>query len=281
MAKAIELHPTEEELAYWKGQISNHCVSILGLSSQEEIEKRTQDVLNKAISGWERAPKTFSARVRNLTKNWGVSGENKDKLKPIRDQLAGKETKNDQRMRRKESELNTFLELYDGFASQLAEADRRYFDRRVRYYLGEFNFNMSSDLPLVLELVTEELLHRRVMTQMATQTEDFTASLEASSIYSRVLKQITENMSNIQKILGITRQQRQTALGGTEGSVSEISVKLEEKKKNIAKIRAEEKKQEETLMNAKIERGDLNQLPEDPETLRALISASEDIEVEK
>jgi hypothetical protein len=281
MAKLVELHPTEEELQYWRGQISNHCVSILGLSSQEEIDKRTQDIINRAISGWSRAPKTFSARIRKLTKDWGTNGENKENLKPVQDQLSGKIGKDDQSLRRKESELNTFMELYEGFANQLPVHDKTYFDRRVRYYLTEFNFNMSSDLPLVLELITEELLHRRVMAQMATQHEDFTESLEASAIYSKVLRNITENMSNIQKTLGITRQQRQTALGGTEGSVSEISMKLEEKKKSIEKIRAEEKKQEETLMRAKIERGDINQLPEDPDMLKALINAGEEIEVEK
>lgn len=274
--KVVALHPTSEEVEHWRDQLRPLYEIRLGEGKVTEIEEAITKAIEKAKVGWPGAPKSFAARVRNASKKWGVDGENTKNLKNNEATIEEKERKKvqDTVLKRRQRELDAFMSLYDGFTKSLETEDEKYFHSRVRYYMREMRFNMSSDLPLLLELIAEELLHRRIMTKVAT-SED----LSAIATLSKMLKLITENMSNIQKTLGITRQQRQSALGGTEGSVAEVSMLLDEKKKSIAKIEKEEKRQEDILMQAKKASDDINKIPDDPAELRRILTRTEAIEV--
>ena len=277
MAKIEELHPTQDEIDYWKEQVRPIFELRLGTENTDKVDKAIEDVIEKAKSGWPKAPKSFATRVRNAAKDWGVDGENKKHLVQNKNKgyKVSKKYK-DTVLARRERELEAFLELYDGFTEKLEEKDKKYFRNRVKYYMREYRFNMSSDLPLLLELIAEELLHRRIMVDVAAEND-----LSDVNKLSKTLKLVTESMREIQKVLGITRQQRQKALGGTEGSVAEVSMLLEEKKKKIEAIEKEEKEQERILMQAKLNRDDINSIPDDQNELKRILSRTEDIEVSR
>jgi len=273
--KIVELHPTAEEIEHWRDQIRPLYEIRLGEGNVRAIEETMAKAIEKAKTGWPGAPKSFSSRVRSISKSWGTDGENEKNLKQNVNAIEKEQKKiRDTVLARRERELDAFMDLYNGFTKELNPDDEKYFHNRVRYYMREMRFNMSSDLPLLLELIAEELLHRRIMVEVAKGKD-----LSAVATLSKMLKLITENMSNIQKTLGITRQQRQTALGGTEGSVAEVSMLLDDKRKTITKIETEEKRQEELLMQAKKARGDINPIPDDPSELRRILTRTEAIEV--
>lgn len=271
----IELHPSDDEIAIWKEELDSIVRDRKKKLSDEEVAQEIEIIIAKAKKGWKKAPKTFSGRVRNIAKTWGkeTSGRKKKKEDSKKDELYINKDRETILGKRKK-EIAKFLEFYSEFIESLSEGEKDYFSERVKFYLKEFKFNMSSDLPLLLELITMEMVHRRLMTTLASSEDNKEIKSSAS-----LMKSIVADMSSIQATLGITRIQRQKAMGGTEGSVAEVSVLLEKKKKQLAKIKEEEEKQEELLMQAKISRSDLNPIPDDKEELRNVLKKAEEIEV--
>jgi len=270
------LHPTQDEQDYWAEQIKPIFERRFGKDNQDKVDEAVLDVIEKAKAGFANAPKTFSGRVRMLSKDFGVQGRaKKQQKKAKKTKKVQKDARRDTMLARREREVAEFMKLYEGYTKELSKLDRDYFKERINYYMREIRLNMSSDLPLLLQLITLELTHRKLMVQMAEADE---TNLKALSDITKVLNLATENMSDVQKTLGISRQQRQKAMGGSEGSVAEISITLEDKKKKIAQIEREEREQEELLLEAKMSTGDLNEIPSDPAELRQILNNAEAIE---
>ena len=100
-------------------------------------------------------------------------------------------------------------------------------------YSRDFDFNDSSDKPLLDQLLVEELMQRRL----------FRKSLKyPDQNYDKKLNDSVKRVTDIQTKLGITREQRAGILNKIDGNVAQLAISLDEK---LEKMPAEMKRQYE------------------------------------
>lgn len=269
-----ELHPTEEEIAYHKRELVPIIQARLG---KEDVEEDVEKILQDCIKGWPKAPKSFAKRVQKRAKLYGTDGEGIDNLiqnkagRPKGRKSPSKPRANPTLSRMK-ARMEAFSKSYESFTKQLNEAQRAYFVDRLEFYIGEFDFNMSSDLSLLMQLIMDELHISELQVAMVTAEK----TSEKISI-TKAINVLTENVIGLQKILGVTREQRQKGMSGKEGSIAQISMSYEEKLTAIEKIARKEEEQERLLLQAKIKRGDQNKIPDDKNELKQILDAEEEL----
>jgi len=255
MAKPTKLHPTDEEIAFFREKLTPLFISRTG---KEDVSKEVDAVIQDCIAGWERAPKSFADRISNRAKAYGIDGEN---LQPV---VA--------KPKKKKSKLQIFTEMYTPFIKKVKAHHKKIFLDRLEYYLSEFDFNLSADLTLLLQLVMNEI-HISEM-----QVEMFNAETpQERNALAKALKMLNENSVDLQETLGITREQRQKGMGSHEGSVAEIAVSLDEKLKKREVEKAKELEHEKVMLKLKEERNDYNEVPDDPVELAQILEQDAEI----
>ena len=264
MAKVVELHPTEKEIEYHKNRIRPVFQARL---KKENVEEEIEKVIQDCIKGWPSAPKSFAVRVSKRAKLYGVDGENKRFL------LAKKERKILTPDERREQKIKKFADFIEPVIKKLNVRERKQFFNRLEFYMDEFEFNYSSDLSLLSQLILSEIYIQGLQLQLLKSD----TTREKSDI-SRAITNFTSNVIDLQKRLGITREQRQKGMGGTEGSVAEISLKLDEKLKEREKQKIREEDRERMLYEAKLRRDDINKIPTDKRELAEILRREEEIE---
>jgi hypothetical protein len=268
--KSMQLFPSEEEVEYYRKELTDLYKLRLGT---DDVSEQVENILKTSIDGFTNAPKTLKARVYSIAK----IGQKHEKHRKAKESTKPKNYTKlalDSRVKK----LQEFIDLYDGFAKHLIDEDKQYVNKRLEFYIKEFEFNQSSDLPLLLQLITEELLQRRLMIFLATNMNDESGAIIIADA-SKAIKNLSDDMSNLQVKLGITRQQRETATGAKEGSISEIVVQLEKKKKKIAEVEKIEREQEQIWEEMKKKRGDYNPVPDSKEETERIISGYSGIKI--
>lgn len=217
---------------------------------QGDIELKIEYVIRGCIEGWNRCPKTFQQRVDKKTQRntqaWTyIEQHNADKRKVREEKLRMddvsdevlKEEGLDKRPDSKYSEtLLGGITLDDLFkAAALGEEERLFYLEREKAYRSEFDFNISSDEAILQQLITDEVIMRRVRYAML-KGKDITTEVAVDKLSNR----IRENQIK----LGITREQRERERSGTGGNIAEVSVRLESRLKSIKSIQDKAKQAE-------------------------------------
>lgn len=268
MPKDKKLHPTEDEISFHKQRITP---VIKARSKKDDVSNEVDSVIEDCINGWPNAPKSFANRITRRAKLYGIDGENTNNLK----KPANKKKDIDGFLSRRSKKLEKFMALYDPFVKKLTKVQQDHFFERLSFYLNEFDFNLSSDLTLLLQLIVSEISVSDKQVKMLKEKD-----IKVQAAMSKFIMSINEEMLNLQKVLGITREQRQKGMGHAEGSISALAASVDEKIKNVGKIEAKEKEQEDLLMEAKMRRDDLNPIPDDPTELAEILKSEEEIRVE-
>lgn len=259
MAKPVKLHPTEEEIEYYREILTPLFATRTG---RADVFKEVDAALQDCIRGWEGAPKSFEARVRARAKLYGIDGEN---LKPVEAKIVIP-------VEDKKTRLEIFTEMYQPFIKKIKPVHRKIFLDRLEYYLTEFDFNLSADLTLLLQLVMNEI-HISEM-----QVEMFNADGPAErSALAKALKMLNENSVDLQQTLGITREQRQKGMGSKEGSVADAALSLDIKLKAQAQKNKMDLEREKLLLKLKSDRNDFNDVPDDPVELATILEMDSEI----
>jgi len=235
--KVIRLDPTAEEVKraeeMLRSFLENHPEK---LKENETIEDKVQQIIQKAIEGYPYAPKTFLGRIRSISRiNLGYD-----------DRLGG--TDINSYIHKREEEIQKILaerekDLYPGLSMQdlrksLSPAERKRWIEREAYYRNEFDLNNASDVPLLLQVLTEEIIQYRLIKQ---KLKDQNADVD---------KQLTESYNRLNKALehlGITRRQRQSVKQESEGNIAKLAEILDEKLRRIDAIMEKDLREEETL----------------------------------
>jgi hypothetical protein len=125
---------------------------------------------------------------------------------------------------------------------------------RESHYETEFEFNQSSDKPLLYQLLVEELTQRRLGALMLKSPK------EADS-YSKLMTESLKRLQDTQTKLGITREQRADAIDNRTGDVSSLSIDLDEKIRR-AKLKIDEWAKDTAKRRFQRDQGDpINPLP--------------------
>jgi len=139
----------------------------------------------------------------------------------------------------------------DQILKKLKSPDRKFWLAREKFYRNEFDFNDSSDFALLMELLSDELEHKRIVEMRLTTDEpdDLVAlSRSATECFNRLEK--------AQRSLGITREQRKDELDDGEGDIAALSVNLDKKLKTIEAIKKADLIERDEYLAKKHARGD-------------------------
>jgi hypothetical protein len=193
-----------------------------GLDSGMAIQK-AESILTEAQKGWPHAPKDINIRIKMKS---GYDWSPHKNLKSNPEYLPNVQNANLNRD-------NTINDLYK-WENNLADGEKNWWAEREAIYRKEFEFNKSSDEPLLFQLLTEELNQKRLATLLLENPRK-------ADLYSKFMTDSLKRLQETQIKLGITREQRADLLENAEGDISSLSIRFEDK---IAVARAKIKEWE-------------------------------------
>jgi hypothetical protein len=217
-----QIEMTEEDRQRWFLPLKEYFIS-KGLSP-EDAEKEIEKSFLECSEGWERAPRDLDTRIKMKT---GFHWKSHSNLRP-RQKKTDEEILEETPQEDKDDISENYIDSY------VKPHEKIWIEERRRVYYSEFDFNPSSDKPLVDQLLVEELIQRRIFKNQLQGT--------LKNLDSRVLTESLKRMSDIQTKLGITREQRAGILNNIDGNVAQLSVSLDQK---LITMTEEEKKNEE------------------------------------
>ena len=241
----------------WTGPLLEYYAANKNMDPEEAMSK-IAEVFQQVEKGWNHAPSDIDTRIQMKT---GLAWKSHGNLVPIRGK--GKEGK---------IEIDEKNEVASYVYQYLSTKEKEWWAKRIIEYSKDFEFNDSSDKPLLTQLLVEEILQRRLFIKQLKE-KDLNLSKEIESSLKRV--------TDIQVKLGITREQRSGALDNIDGNVADLSLSLNKKLKNMPiemKAQYDDELRYETL---KRQNPPVNQLPP-KETMLAIVkkdSRKEGVEV--
>ena len=223
MTDLQKMEISETEISQARKKLISHFLEVL--ESEDQATVKTEEIILKALEGWDQAPKTFKARINKLAKFGPDSpkGDSKSRTQAEEKKLHQKvdELYN---KRKYKGNLDILFTAYN-------LVERKYFLEREIYYYTEFEFNQSSDFAVLFSLLADEVRLYRLHTLQAQEPEEN---------YSKQITDAHQRILTGQKALGITKDQRDSLNKKSEGSVSELSIDLDKK----LKLREKEKDKE-------------------------------------
>lgn len=207
--------------------------------NESDIPRIIDKVFAEVQTGWNRAPNDLDTRIKMKT---GFQWKSHENLIPNRETIEDIISKDEED-----------IELASGdLLSAMSQQEQKWYLDRIQTYSQDFDFNQSSDKPLLDQLMVEELIQRRIFFfQLKYPNRDYNKKLNDS------LKRIAE----IQIRLGITREQRSGLLDKIDGNVAQISVELDEKLANMPEQLKKEYEEELYYLNLKKQKPPINVLP--------------------
>jgi hypothetical protein len=239
----------------WKDKLVKFF-EVKGLDT-EDAEEKVILVLEQAQKGWPHAPKEINTRIKMKS---GYQWKSHDNLKPNAESLPNVINTNIDRDQ-------TLSELYQWEAS-ISTEEKKWWDRRKSQFEEEFEFNNSSDQPLIFQMLLEELTQMRIASLILRNPK-------GADKYNKLMTDSLKRLQDTQTKLGITREQRADLLEKAEGDVASLSLNLDDKIKK-AKLKVEQWAKEEAKNKfIKNREGVINPLPP-VEKIEALLGMNPD-----
>lgn len=213
-----------------------------GLPEPEAMDK-VKSILDEAQSGWPRAPRDIETRIKMKS---GYQWKSHNNLNGNADTIPNV-------IRHREKVNKTIRDMYQ-WENNMSDDEMKWFKNREAQYLSEFEFNESSDKPLLFQLLIEELTQRRLAALILRNPK------EADS-YSKLMTESLKRLQDTQTKLGITREQRADLLDNRAGDISSLSLDLDAKIKKIGEKMEEWKKESSKYKFLREQQGPINLLP--------------------
>lgn len=195
-------------------------------------------VFAQAQVGWNRAPNDIDTRIKMKT---GFQWKSHNNLKPKQKQVLEKSIAT-------EEDDDEDIDL----VKSMNKFEQAWWRERREIYQQDFEFNDSSDKPLLDQLMLEELMQKRLFkSQIKNKNQNYGKQLTES------LKRVTE----LQTKLGITREQRAGIMNKIDGNVAHLALSLEEKLRDMPERMRKEYEDEVYYQNLKDQKPPINILP--------------------
>lgn len=228
---------TDRQVEEWTKILSEYYIDTKQYS-KIKAEETISQILAECQLGWNRAPRDIDTRIKMKSGyQWkSHSNLNVNKSNP-----------------EEEVEEEVSVKNWEGsFFEAMGKKERDWWEDRKNTYETDFEFNQSSDKPLVEQLLFEELLQRRLLKlALAYPNND----------YSKKITDSLKRVGEIQTKLGITREQRAGIMNKIDGNVAQIAVDLDKKLENLPQIEKEQYEEELRYNNLKKQRPPVNMLP--------------------
>lgn len=217
-----------------------------------DIEQRANEILEKALKGWNKASDSFDSRVEALIGHRTIATAFLRKQQVIEMRAKGysdkeilvffKNPRRNKAFKKMSDEIDKkkaaleFAPKVDGIPvlsnsiiMYLNQDEQLFWKQREVDYRREFEFNDSSDKVLLDEVLYNEVLLRRIkVVNLTGENKDSIKNLREPDLL--------QNHQRLLEKLGILRVQRIELNQDIEGNVSELSLALETKFKEIGKI---------------------------------------------
>lgn len=220
---------------------------------ESDITNKIEKIFAECQLGWDRAPRDLDTRIKMKT---GFQWQSHANLMPNR---------------KKEEEAEIIKEKVDvadiSLFDTMSKSEVVWWQERLSIYKKDFEFNDSSDKPLLDQLLVEELVQRRLFKlQLSNKERDLSKRLTDS------MKRVTE----LQTKLGITREQRAGIMNKIDGNVAQLALSLNEKLENMPEKIKKDYEDELYYRNLKNQRPPINILPA-PEKLQAMLNVDGEV----
>jgi hypothetical protein len=211
------------------------------IKNGDTIEGKIAEVVKKSKEGWKCAPKTFEGRISTLTKYNTEALKTRFDYEP--NYPSAQSVRLQKELKKDEKKLNDFQVFSTSQRKALSTEERKHIVEIEKQYLEEFEFNRSSDIALLRQLILEELqqfrlTRRRIEQDPGLSDINIEDELDRSNI--RLIK--------AQQSLGITRKQRDDSNANDEGNVAHLAKLYEEKVKRIQAKEEADLLEEQTMM---------------------------------
>lgn len=258
------LDPTPEEIRRASDMLKPFYINNPDKLNDMTVDEKINDIIDRAKVGYKYCPKTFMGRVRSLSKvnsgmqnaNWGKS-QNYHNVREFEIQKS---------LDKKGNDLYPGLTAKD-LRSALPTEERKRWIERESYYRKEFELNNASDVPLLMQVLTEEIIqYRLIIDKLSNQDANLDRQMNES--YARLNKAL-EN-------LGITRRQRQSLRSETEGNIASLTELVEKKQSKMDAIRERDLQEERTLSEARHTDKALQAMPNELKEITEKAMSNED-----
>ncbi len=243
MPRAIIM--SEEEKQKWRIVLYEHYRQ--RGTEESALENIVEAVFTDCQMGWERAPKNIDKRIKMKT---GFQWRSFENLRPRKAKGESDEKPEDLR-----------LESTNSIFDCMTKEENSWWKERMDIYRKDFEFNESSDKPLLEQLLVEELIQKRLFRdQIRYPNKD----------YNKKMNDGLKRIADIQIRLGITREQRAGMMNKIDGNIAQISVNLNEKLAVMPEKIQRQYEEELYFTNLRNQRPPVNILPP-MEKLEALL----------
>lgn len=240
-AKIEKIQLSERQYEKWDDTLSEFFLS--KEIPFEDVPDKVKSVLDEAQRGWPRSPRDIETRIKMKS---GYKWKSHNNLRSNTDSLPSVQDSDNRRN-------GAMRELYQ-WEKSLKPEEKLWWERREAQFRAEFEFNQSSDQPLLFQLLVEELQQQRIAALILKDPK-------TGDAYSKLSTDSLKRMSDIQTKLGITREQRSDILDNAEGDMSSLSIDFDEKVKKAKLQIVKWQKEEAKRKHTKSIEGVINALP--------------------
>lgn len=236
--KEIEASP--EDISTWR----KYALAVLEHAKYKgDTQMKAGKIIAKALSGWDRCPTEFESRIKVLLGHQlvGAYERGDEYVNPLTADSRKQGKKGGKKLKTKEDRYyeeagitsEVGIDPMDLFTpAVLSSEEIAYLKQREGEYKAEFDFNKSSDTVLLNQVLTDELMLRRVSLNRLLGNKVSEADI------NRAVERIRGNL----KELGVTRAQRMELDQDIQGNVGQLSLDLEKTLDQIQRLRNKEKR---------------------------------------
>jgi len=153
--------------------------------------------------------------------------------------------------------LSRVAPLCDIQETAITNLEKKFIDERVKKYLNDYEFNESSDISLLRQLVSAEYIAARLE---FAQRQDW----KHPQKYSPALQNIENRMMKLMERLGIARFQRDDELDLSQSNIAELALSLDVKKQKAREFENKDQKEYDMFVDLREKQGrhEVNVVPD-------------------
>jgi hypothetical protein len=231
----IELEPTEEQLKLFKKELARLFVldDRINIKTEKKALEKATGLVSKSLEDWGTgSARTFRSKLIACISSFGSKNNRVGK--------EGAEKMVDEVFTRAAPLLN--ME-----STCSTSTEKEFISRRLEKYFEEYEFNKTSDITLLRQLISLEYIALRLE---YAQRQNWRTPMK----YNTALQSIENRMMKLMEKFGVARFQREDEIGEAT-NIAELAMSYDSKKKRAEEEKMKDRFEIEQFMKLRKERG--------------------------
>lgn len=218
---SVPLNVSSEEIEEGKKFIREYLKQAKGYSGN--LSRVINKMIKECLAGWPHAPVTFRDRIYHKL-NITESGEKRSEGGYSDGDEAKLQHAITKRTGRKLVGEEYGDEAWIDLQLVLTPQEKEFYNKRVNDYKTDFDLNESSDMPIVKQIVIEEIIQARAQSEVLKASRGESSNIDVV----KILTQSNERLQKAQTSLGITGVQRKQEKTSADGTIGQLAKKYSE-----------------------------------------------------